>query len=111
MDAMYEVADKLELIHPARFLYNAGSTLKSWNNKMLNDGNFKVLNYEVNSKNVFSNTDIKGGMVLSYDTYNSILYVINCYYPYGYLLCLLMRLANLTLIITREVFCCKLKQF
>ena len=68
MDAMYEVADKLELIHPARFLYNAGSTLKSWNNKMLNDGNFKVLNYEVNSKNVFSNTDIKGGVVLSYDT-------------------------------------------
>lgn len=66
MDAMYEVADKLELIHPARFLYNAGSTLKSWNNKMLNDGNFKVLNYEVNSKNVFSNTDIKGGMVISY---------------------------------------------
>ncbi|MDO4279816.1 MAG: hypothetical protein Q4C69_13395 [Lachnoclostridium edouardi] len=27
MDAMYEVADKLELIHPARFLFNAGSPL------------------------------------------------------------------------------------
>ena len=30
-----------------------------------------------------------------YDTYNSTLYVINYYYPYGYLLCILVRLANL----------------
>lgn len=29
MDAVYEVADKVELIHPARFLFNAGSTPKN----------------------------------------------------------------------------------
>ena len=28
MDAAYQVADKVELIHPARFLFNAGSTPK-----------------------------------------------------------------------------------
>ena len=37
MDAAYEVADKVELIHPARFLFNAGSTPKAWNRKMLED--------------------------------------------------------------------------
>lgn len=66
MDATYEIADKVELIHPARFLFNAGSTPKAWNRKMLDDEHFKVLHYEANSKNVFSNTDIKGGVAISY---------------------------------------------
>ena len=38
MDETYKVADKVELIHPARFLFNAGSTPKAWNQKMLEDG-------------------------------------------------------------------------
>lgn len=33
IDAAYAVADKVELIHPARFLFNAGSTPKEWNKK------------------------------------------------------------------------------
>lgn len=66
MDATYEIADKVELIHPARFLFNAGSTPKPWNRKMLDDEHFKVLHYEANSKNVFPNTDIKGGLAISY---------------------------------------------
>ena len=66
MDATYGIADKVELIHPARFLFNAGSTPKAWNEKMLNDEHFKILSYEANSKNVFSNTDIKGGVAISY---------------------------------------------
>ena len=28
LDASHEVADKVEMIHPARFLFNAGSTLE-----------------------------------------------------------------------------------
>ena len=43
MDAAYQLADKVELIHPARFLFNAGSTPKAWNKKMLADPHFKVL--------------------------------------------------------------------
>lgn len=66
MDATYEVGEKVELIHPARFLFDAGSTPKTWNQKMLNDGHFKVLHYEANSGAVFSNTDIKGGIAVSY---------------------------------------------
>ena len=61
-----KVADKVELIHPARFLFNAGSTPKAWNQKMLEDTHFKVLFYETDSSRLFSNTDIKGGIVISY---------------------------------------------
>lgn len=33
MDSTYEISDKVELITPARFLFNAGSTSKVWNKK------------------------------------------------------------------------------
>lgn len=61
MDEAYKVSDKVELITPARFLFNAGSTPKSWNEKMLNDKHFKVLEYEADSSKVFTDKDIKGG--------------------------------------------------
>lgn len=61
MDSAYKISDRVELIHPARFLFNAGSTPKPWNRERLNDPHFKVLWYEQNSSKVFSNTDIKGG--------------------------------------------------
>lgn len=66
IDAVNGVAEKVELIHPARFLFNAGSTPKAWNEKMLNDPHFKILSYEADSSKVFSNTDIKGGIAISY---------------------------------------------
>lgn len=50
MDEAYEIGDKVELITPARFLFNAGYTPKTWNQKMLNDPHFKVLYYESNAK-------------------------------------------------------------
>ena len=66
LDASYEIADKVEMIHPARFLFNAGSTPKAWNEKMLSDPNFKVLDYEADASKLFHDTDIKGGVVISY---------------------------------------------
>lgn len=66
MDESYEIGEKVELIHPARFLFNAGSTPKDWNKKMLQDPHFKILKYEENSKRIFPNKDIKGGVVISY---------------------------------------------
>lgn len=65
MEAAFDVADCVELIHPARFLFNAGQTPKSWNKKMLNDEHFKVLDYEPNAIKIFSNTDIKGGVAIT----------------------------------------------
>lgn len=70
MEATYDISDKVELITPARFLFNAGKTPKSWNEKMLNDEHFKVLYYEQNSSKVFANTDIKGGVAISYHDNN-----------------------------------------
>lgn len=65
MDAAFEVAGCVELIHPARFLFNGGQTPKAWNNKMLNDEHFKVLSYEPDASRIFSNTEIKGGVAIT----------------------------------------------
>lgn len=59
-----QFADKYCLISPARFLFNAGSTDKKWNAKMLNDEHLNVLFYEKISANVFPDTDIKGGIAI-----------------------------------------------
>ena len=66
MDGAYQVSDKVELITPARFLFDAGYTPKAWNLKMLNDKHFKVVYYEAKSSAVFPNTDIKGGVAITY---------------------------------------------
>ncbi len=66
MDGAYSVATKVELITPARFLFNAGYTPKKWNIKMLEDEHFKVLEYEADCSKVFPNQDIKGGVAIHY---------------------------------------------
>jgi superfamily II DNA or RNA helicase len=65
-DLAKEIAPKYCLISPARFLFNAGSTDKKWNKKMLQDKHIKVEYYEQNSSVVFPNTDIKGGVAILY---------------------------------------------
>lgn len=65
MDAAEDVADRVELITPARFLFNAGSTPKAWNTKKLADPHFKVLQYEADASKEFPNTDIKGGVAVT----------------------------------------------
>ena len=49
LDGTYKISEHVELIHPARFLFNAGSTPKEWNKKMLDDPHLKVLYYEPKS--------------------------------------------------------------
>ena len=66
MDESYKNAQIVELITPARWLFDAGKTSKEWNKKMLSDRNLKVQYYEGDSSNVFSNTDIKGGVAITY---------------------------------------------
>ena len=53
------------LIHPARFLFNAGKTPKDWNEKTLNDSHFKVVQYIADSSEVFPAVDIKGGIAIT----------------------------------------------
>ena len=70
MDASNTVGDVVELIHPARFLFNAGSTPKAWNEKMLSDPHFKVLNYVPDSSSYFPTVEIKGGIAITYRNAN-----------------------------------------
>lgn len=82
LDSAYQLADKVEMIHPARFLSNAGSTPKDWNRKMLNDEHLKILYYEQDSSKVFSNTDIKGGITVTYRDNTRIYGAIEVFSPY-----------------------------
>ena len=66
MDESYKNSKVVELITPARWLFNAGKTPKDWNRKMLADKHLKVLYYQPNSSMIFSNTDIKGGIAVTY---------------------------------------------
>lgn len=70
MDNAYRISDKVIMIHPARFLFNAGKTPKEWNNKIINDCHFKVLKYFSNSNEVFTNVDIKGGVAVTFRDIN-----------------------------------------
>lgn len=57
--------DYISLIHPARFLFNAGATPKEWNQQMLNDPHLSVPLYEADSQKIFSGVDIKGGVCIT----------------------------------------------
>lgn len=65
IDGAYSISNIVEVITPARFLFDNGNTPKEWNRKMLNNEHLKVLQYEANSKNIFNNTDIKGGIAIT----------------------------------------------
>lgn len=65
MDAAYQVGERVELVTPGRFLFDAGQTPKKWNEKMLADEHLKVLSYESDASTVFPNTDIKGGVAVT----------------------------------------------
>lgn len=82
IDGAYQIGDKVELIHPARFLFNAGSTPKQWNKKMLNDPHLKVLSYEPDASKIFSNTTIVGGLVVSYHDNKKDYGVIGTFTPF-----------------------------
>ena len=70
MDEAYKVGDKVELITPARFLFNNGNTPTQWNKNMLLDEHFKVLMFESNGSRIFPNHDIKGGIAIHYRDVN-----------------------------------------
>lgn len=82
IDASHQMGKKSILIHPARFLFNGGSTPKSWNKKILSSNHIKIKKYFENSKDIFDNTDIKGGVAISYYDENSFFRKLGPYTPY-----------------------------
>lgn len=94
MDEAYKIGNRVELIHPARFLFNAGSTPKSWNRKMLADPHFNVLEYEPISATFFSGTDIKGGVAISYRDESRIIGPIGTFSAFKELRSILKKVVN-----------------
>lgn len=65
MDQAYKTATVVELITPARFLFNTGQMPEFWNEKMLPDTHIKVLEYEPDATKVFPDADIKEGVAIT----------------------------------------------
>ena len=95
-DLAEKVGSKYCLISPARFLFNAGSTDKDWNQKMLSDKHIKVEYYEQNSAKVFPNTDIKGGIAILYRDAKKIFGEIGTFTSFDELNSIIHKVANLT---------------
>lgn len=85
MDLAYAVSDKAVLITPARFLFNAGQTPKMWNKKMLEDKHLQVIYFAQKSEEVFPNTDIKGGVAVTYRDAKKNFGAIETFTPVGWL--------------------------
>ena len=66
MDQAYLVGNHVELITPARFLFDGGYTPKQWNKKMLDDPHLKVVFYENDSTKVFPGILLEGGVAVTY---------------------------------------------
>lgn len=96
LDASYKVANVTEAITPARFLFDAGATPSEWNKKMLNDPHFKVLFFEQDSSKVFSGTDIKGGVAITYRDANKNFDSIKVFTPYNELNTILKKVLPVT---------------
>ncbi|MCR5199227.1 MAG: Eco57I restriction-modification methylase domain-containing protein [Prevotella sp.] len=65
MDISYKICSKSILITPARFLFNAGKTPASWNRKMLDDKNLKLVWYRPNISDVFAGLLFTGGVAVT----------------------------------------------
>ena len=61
-----QLSQRVSLITPARYLFNAGFTPTEWNNKVLNDPHFRIVSYKANSTEIFPTVDIKGGVAVMY---------------------------------------------
>lgn len=81
-DVAFDIAKVVSLISPARFLFNAGKTPKSWNEKMLNDKHLKITLFEQNSGTIFPHTDISGGVVITIRNQNEILGPIGKFFKF-----------------------------
>jgi len=66
IEEAFKLGDRISLITPARFLFDAGQTPSAWNSKMLRDTHLRIVHYEPVSSKIFPNTDIKGGVVITY---------------------------------------------
>jgi eco57I restriction endonuclease len=65
MEVGYVTSSLAVFISPGKFLFNAGKTPKTWNEKMLNDKHLSVVRYEPSSKTIFPNIELSSSIVIT----------------------------------------------
>ncbi|WP_396178843.1 Eco57I restriction-modification methylase domain-containing protein [Flavobacterium sp.] len=65
MDMAYQLSEKVVLVTPGRFLFNAGKTPSQWNRKMLDDKHLKVQSYFSKSSDAFPEVNLMGGITIT----------------------------------------------
>jgi hypothetical protein len=65
MDMAYQLSEKVVLVTPGRFLFNAGKTPIQWNKKMLDDKHLKVQSYFNKSSDAFPEVNLMGGITIT----------------------------------------------
>lgn len=65
MDLAYQLSEKVVLVTPGRFLFNAGKTPSQWNKKMLDDQHLKVKSYFNKSSDAFPEVQLPGGIAIT----------------------------------------------
>ena len=81
-DAALSIGNKVELITPARFLFNAGGTPQDWNERMLNDIHLKIHRFEQDGTKFFPYADITGGIVITYHDNQRVFKKIDVFTPF-----------------------------
>ncbi len=82
LDLAYCLSEHAIMIHPARFLFNAGSTPKEWNKKMLESDYIKLISYEADASKIFPGTAITGGIAVTEFNKTRRVAPIGIYVPY-----------------------------
>lgn len=65
MDMAYQLSEKVVLVTPGRFLFNAGKTPSQWNRKMLDDKHLKVQSFFSKSSDAFPEVNLMGGITIT----------------------------------------------
>ena len=82
LQSFWDRCDHVLMIHPARCLFRAGGTPKDFIDRLLSDEHVTVIDYKANSKDVFPDLDIKGGIAVTYRDENVSFGAINVYIPF-----------------------------
>lgn len=104
LDLGYSLGERVSMIHPARFLFNAGNTPKEWNRKMLNDPHLKIEYFEHDSSLIFPNTEIKGGIAISYRDKAKVYGPISFFTPYPELNTILQKVNKIKVGALADIF-------
>ncbi len=82
LESFWRACNRVMMIHPARCLFQAGGTPKDFMRNLLADEHIKVIFYEADSSKIFKNTDIKGGVAVTYRDANKNFGAIGVYIPF-----------------------------